>query len=143
MWMVTSYWRHMWIGRRSSHDRLYERDHLVDSWNALPYRLLVRLQNRGELVRCTQKPACVHKNILQDEATWLWDAWRNKIKSLRVQYLRAKQQNNASGQEKAKFIFFEHIDKYKAYSAAELGVNAGAEFVNIDEENERSTGKDV
>ena len=25
----------------------------------------------------------------------------------------------------------------------ELGVNAGVEFVNIDEENERSTGKDV
>ena len=72
-----------------------------------------------------------------------WDACRNKIKSLRVQYLRAKQQNNTSGQERTKFMFFEHIDKFmgtRPIVQPELVVNAGAEYINIDEENE-STGK--
>ena len=71
-----------------------------------------------------------------------WDTCRNKIKSLRVQYPRAKQHNNTSGQERAKFIFSEHIDKFmgtRPIVQLELVVNAGAEYVNIDEENVSST----
>ncbi|CAC5403649.1 unnamed protein product [Mytilus coruscus] len=41
-----------------------------------------------------------------------WDACRTKIRALRAQYLKAKQQNNTSGQERAKFAYFEEIDKF-------------------------------
>jgi hypothetical protein len=64
-----------------------------------------------------------------------WDASRTKIKSFRVQYLRTKEQNNTSGQERIKFIYFQHLAKFMAtrpIAQSELVVNAGAEYVNVD-----------
>ena len=41
-----------------------------------------------------------------------WDAIRNKLKSLRFGYMKAKQQNTTSGQERSKFPYFIQIDVF-------------------------------
>jgi hypothetical protein len=84
-----------------------------------------------------QESAYVRKDFLQDEGTWVPPllGCLPDIKSFRIQYLRAKEQNNTSGQERTKFIYFQHLAKFmstRPIAQSELVVNAGAEYVNVD-----------
>jgi len=42
-----------------------------------------------------------------------WDAIRDKLKSLRFGYMKAKQQNTTSGQERSKFPYFDQIGFFR------------------------------
>ena len=114
-----------------------EREHFVHGGNIVLNRLLDRWWDRGGLVQNTQESAYVRKDFLQDEGTWVPPllGCLPDIKSFRIQYLRAKEQNNTSGQERTKFIYFQHLAKFmstRPIAQSELVVNAGAEYVNVD-----------
>jgi hypothetical protein len=60
-----------------------------------------------------------------------WDAIRNKLKSLRFGYMKAKQQNTTSGQGRSKFPYFDQIDVFigtQPLTRPDISFNAGSEL---------------
>ena len=63
-----------------------------------------------------------------------WDAIRKKLKSLRFGYVKVKQQNTTSGQERSKFPYFDQIDGIflgtRPLTRPDISFNAGSELVD-------------